>query len=466
MKKNTIGVKNSLVIMLNNPGDVVMAQLAMDGTDYYLLTDNENRDLFYDTSKVIFYPRIEIQKIASEFSLENAYAKIKDFVQELTQYNFINVFNLFQGDDSAIISGLLRLKGSTIFGKYFKNDGIFAIDDLYSKYLYTIPFNRELNSLHVVDIYKKIIGNNSPASKNQNKIGGYILIHISAAWESKRYSVDQWIEVIKLLKGKKIILTGTNSEKPIALKILSKCTENIENFVGKTTKVEFSELIKNSDIVISVDTFAIHLAAYHKIKSISLFGPTNVYETNSYLEGSYSLVSKENKKIFGNFSKTSSSNVSLIEPELIVDIIEGKDIIFENYNTYVFYNMWNTNKLDIRLLNIDNSFPIDMNLNDKIISILDNRFGGGINKNVEEKKHIEKIILLNKMIQLKLKRDADITVELKKIGILEEKLESFSLKYQVFIRIYRIEMNGASQSSILITQEKSLKKLLSYIKYI
>ena len=81
-----------------------------------------------------------------------------------------------------------------------------------------------------------------------------------------------------------VILLGGNDEKT-ALDILSGNYNYVINSGGENTVDEFSAIVDLCDIVVTADTFALHVATALKKSILALFGPTSLNEVELYGKG-------------------------------------------------------------------------------------------------------------------------------------------------------------------------------------
>jgi ADP-heptose:LPS heptosyltransferase len=94
---------------------------------------------------------------------------------------------------------------------------------------------------------------------------------------SKKYFVQTISELSKKFSAS-FFIVGTkekNDNSFNSLKIKLPSDTEIYNLCGKTSLLELKELLNNCDLLISVDTGTIHIAATTKINIISIFGVTH-----------------------------------------------------------------------------------------------------------------------------------------------------------------------------------------------
>lgn len=93
----------------------------------------------------------------------------------------------------------------------------------------------------------------------------------------KEWDIKNWVSVIQHLsaKGLSVYLTGSQDDTASLQEIIRQCgTNNVVNASGKSL-TETAELIRNSFLMISVNTGIMHLAAAVGCNLIALHGPTN-----------------------------------------------------------------------------------------------------------------------------------------------------------------------------------------------
>ncbi|MBS3150039.1 glycosyltransferase family 9 protein [Candidatus Woesearchaeota archaeon] len=131
--------------------------------------------------------------------------------------------------------------------------------------------NKSLEIITDKEIDKKII-----SLFKQNKLNKFkVVIHPGANYKSHEWVPERYIKVIQFLIDNydaSIIITGSNKDKNILEYILKQFNNPILDLCGKTNIKEFFSIIKNSDLVISVDTSAMHIAAAFNKPIIAIFG--------------------------------------------------------------------------------------------------------------------------------------------------------------------------------------------------
>lgn len=103
-----------------------------------------------------------------------------------------------------------------------------------------------------------------------------IAIAPGAKWKTKQWPSEYFIELINKLDvhyNPTILLLGSKDEIKIAEKICSK-SKNVLNFVGRLSISESASYMQSSDVVVSNDSAAMHMATALDVPVVAIFGPT------------------------------------------------------------------------------------------------------------------------------------------------------------------------------------------------
>jgi len=134
------------------------------------------------------------------------------------------------------------------------------------RFKFLVPFKIDYNRKYLEYVKFKGLKKN-----NKQK---YITIQPFAGWDSKSITQDFINQIANYFKneGYEVILLGSAKDiKKIDKKLAASCT----NFVGKLSLEKTIDIIFNSRLNISADSFSSHLCYFLKVKSITFFGPTN-----------------------------------------------------------------------------------------------------------------------------------------------------------------------------------------------
>jgi heptosyltransferase II len=307
---------NILVVLPNNLGDVIMATPVLEGLFYkhpganivFLCEENFSGGMEHNPycKKIIYLPRKTIRD-----QLVSNWRSGKDllyaFVRDVADLQWDTVINLSQ---QTFISYLMPLlKSKVVLGQQFIAEGTHTIPDLWSQYLYAIPFCRNCNSLHAVDVYRRIAGVKShrggytialsDAERSdgrarltalgisfQEKIA---VFQPGAAFPSKRWPARYFVDLGKMLvaDGWKIILTGAKAEEPLAAAITQGIGHSCVSVAGLTTFRQSMAMVSHCNCCVTGDTAQMHAAAAFDIPVFALFGATSPVETGPYGNGHF-----------------------------------------------------------------------------------------------------------------------------------------------------------------------------------
>jgi lipopolysaccharide heptosyltransferase I len=101
------------------------------------------------------------------------------------------------------------------------------------------------------------------------------VFNVGAAWETKLWPSENWINVLEGLKSHDVfpvILWGNPAEKELALHISQESGAPVAPFFSVKEVLAF---IRMAHLVVSGDTFALQAACALSIPVVGLFGPTN-----------------------------------------------------------------------------------------------------------------------------------------------------------------------------------------------
>ena len=102
-----------------------------------------------------------------------------------------------------------------------------------------------------------------------------ILFNVGAAWETKRWFPEKWIELIEIMKTKEffsLLLWGNKEEKALATEVHEKTQIPLAPFFSLK---EVMALVKESSLLVSGDTFSLQVAYAFSRPVVGIFGPSN-----------------------------------------------------------------------------------------------------------------------------------------------------------------------------------------------
>lgn len=263
-------IKKILVIRFSSFGDIVLSfpfisslKKTFPGADITFLTKDKFTEL------------LEMNKdIASILSYKNE--SLHDLRKLLKEKNFDLIFDIHRNLRSVFSTALLKpeiiryRKGTLkkLLLVLFKINLIRDVVPVYRRYLsalHNIRFQDDFKFAPAGLVFGKEPLINEPA----------VLIAPSSKHFSKTLPKEYFAEIIKNIKGHKIILTGDNSEADKSVcGYLESLSGDTINFCGKTDYRTLANLIYCSKLVICNDSGVLHMAEALDKKIIAFFGST------------------------------------------------------------------------------------------------------------------------------------------------------------------------------------------------
>ena len=115
--------------------------------------------------------------------------------------------------------------------------------------------------------------------------GPWIVLLPGARWDNKRWPVEHFVELAKLMRGMgavRIVILGSGGDWALGQAIAEANPGRCLNLVGQTSLWEMIEWVRRGRLIISNDTGPMHVAAALGRPLIALFGPTNPRNTGPY----------------------------------------------------------------------------------------------------------------------------------------------------------------------------------------
>ncbi len=111
-----------------------------------------------------------------------------------------------------------------------------------------------------------------------------IVISPFTRWPSKNWPLAHFIELAKQLatiqnQRFQVVITGTLVDKPMISQTMDLQKTQVVNLAGELNLTELAELMRLSALVVSGDSFPMHLASAVNTPLLALFGPTDEQKT-------------------------------------------------------------------------------------------------------------------------------------------------------------------------------------------
>jgi ADP-heptose:LPS heptosyltransferase len=283
-KINYNSIKNVLIIRIGKIGDIIISSFvfrALKETNpmikIELITLKKNKDVLRCNP---FLDKIY-------FVNKNIISLISLIPLRFKNYDLIIDLNDNPSTTSSILLGMLgaQQKVGFNFGKQKKFLTI-KIDypdknktHLIERYAQLLTFSGlKINNniikpeLFIDTVIDNYVKEKIAPIKDKYKI---IAINISAGAEIRKYPTEKWTELINSLKSKFsnlkfLILSDTLDQKDAEL-IINSIDKNFSISIEGSSFQHFASKIKNSDLLITPDTSAIHIASAFQIPVIALY---------------------------------------------------------------------------------------------------------------------------------------------------------------------------------------------------
>jgi predicted lipopolysaccharide heptosyltransferase III len=112
--------------------------------------------------------------------------------------------------------------------------------------------------------------------------GPFLIVHPGTARPEKYWVPERWAEVIGWVKartGLEVVITGSKDvyEQEQLRAIKGHLTAAVADLSGRMDLLTLGALVGRAQLVLSVDSAAMHLAAAQETPQVALFGPTNPF---------------------------------------------------------------------------------------------------------------------------------------------------------------------------------------------
>ena len=291
------------------------------------------------------FPRKELRNRLNSMQWRDGVGQAAEATKRLTGKKFDVVINLCQHTYISYFATLF--KGSTTLGRHFLPEGNHAVIDPWSLYLYAVPFSRRSNSLHAVDVYRRIAGvaahcgsygiclteeekkwaRTFLTAKGIDYGKKIMVLQAGAAFASKTWPVEHFITLGNLLVKNdwQIVLTGAPQELDMVSGIFSGIGSACFKTAGETTFRQSITLCSMAQGCVTGDTAQMHGAAGLGVPVYALFGATNPVETGPYGNGHWVFSAHcPDRPCFNDVCKTSLCMKS-ITPQTVFNCIVNND---------------------------------------------------------------------------------------------------------------------------------------------
>lgn len=223
-------------------------------------------------------------------------------------------------------------RGGIVHNVEFNLDALRALEiPVNSKSLYL-----NINIVHEEFAEKFIKGN---GLEDKKLIG----ISKTGGWESKRYKVNDYIELINRLNEKYdvsfLIFWGNEKEKYDSEIIRNGIKKNNAYVIPDSPIRYLGALIRKCDLVIGNDSGPLHIAVAMQVPTLGIYGPTNPRLQGPYGDKNLTIVNEELECLYCNLLECGIGNICMTEL--------SKDKILNKVTELININKININKINI-----------------------------------------------------------------------------------------------------------------------
>lgn len=113
--------------------------------------------------------------------------------------------------------------------------------------------------------------------RSSQPIQKQVILVPGSVWATKRWTEEGFIELAQRYvdRGEAVILLGSADERELCQRIQSRVPQ-VQNKAGELSLIESLELMRVSQLVVSNDSGAMHLASVAGTPTLAIFGPTTL----------------------------------------------------------------------------------------------------------------------------------------------------------------------------------------------
>ncbi len=305
--------KNILVNALVNLGDVILTTSALDlikknfpETKITMLVKPVVKDAVIDN------PVVDDVIIFDYKSKQNSLGQMRKIISEIHRRNFdlsISFDRKLRPALLALLAGIPRRVGPS---KVF-DDNKSRVTLLYTD---VIEITHDLDKTLQAQTYQTIVRKffkiegegkphfpekNSPvAEKLLNSLPPAklkIALCVKGTFPLKTWSKEYFAETVQKIRQKydaAFFVVGAPNDREYADEVINETGGEVANFCGETSLTDLAEIFRKSDLLVTVDTGATHIAATTGIKMITMYGCTSPDRWHPINDNAVVLTSREN----------------------------------------------------------------------------------------------------------------------------------------------------------------------------
>jgi lipopolysaccharide heptosyltransferase I len=108
-----------------------------------------------------------------------------------------------------------------------------------------------------------------------------VVLHPAARWPTKLWEAKRWRRLAATLaaEGASVILTGSTADEAVAGEIAQGMQPPLRSLVGRLSLKQLAAVLQSVDLMVTVDSGPMHIAAAMETPVLALFGPTDPTRT-------------------------------------------------------------------------------------------------------------------------------------------------------------------------------------------
>ncbi|MBV8468082.1 MAG: putative lipopolysaccharide heptosyltransferase III [Burkholderiales bacterium] len=298
-------VRRVLVIKLRHHGDVLLTtpvlrtlKQQMPQVEVDVLVYDETRDMLADNPHIDRLFTIKKTRAAG-----GSWAKLKlelGLLRDLRARQYDVLISLTEHNRGASLARLLRPRWAISqdgpYNGFYKRSFSHLFQPVWLNKRHAVE--RNLDALRTIGLFPRDEDKTAtlvPGAAAQQTItallathglaaGGYILVHPGSRWAYKTWTAEKVAGLIAQLmeEGHRIVVSGSpdGAERALADAILAALPQRdqVVDVVGRLSLRELGELIRQSRMLIGVDSVPMHMAAALNTPVVALFGPSGQIE--------------------------------------------------------------------------------------------------------------------------------------------------------------------------------------------
>ncbi len=228
------------------------------------------------------------------------YALVKETLAEINDREYAMAFDLQGLLRSVVFLYFARAKRKFVKGRWpglggFRNKQLHAIDEMTQVLAEAdIPVHDTHMEFErapgVADGLQKVLhAQGLRALPESSSASRFIVISPFTRWASKNWPLDQFTQTALCLSDEyTVLITGTGEHRDAIAASLKKrqVSGNVVNISGQLGLAELAELMSHAALVVSGDSFPMHLATAVGTPLVTLFGPTDERKTGPRTDNS------------------------------------------------------------------------------------------------------------------------------------------------------------------------------------